>query len=169
MNLTDVQVWVIDSSALIEAKSIISIRNQWSAFKHLEQMVLEGRIAMPRQMIKEVSEVTHPDMPGAWAAGVRNSLRHPLNVGDDYITHVMRVAPDVVDPKKDREDADPWVLALALELAAKQLITCIVTEDIVDRHRISIATACSRLGLDWCSTRDFLGHCEISMLGKGKG
>ena len=124
---------------------------------------------MPRQMIKEVSEVTHPDMPGAWAAGVRTSLKHPLNVGDDYITHVMRVAGDVVDPNKDREDADPWVLALALQLADKQLITCIVTEDIVDRHRISIATACSRLGLDWCSTRDFLGHCGIAMLGRGEG
>lgn len=169
MNLTDIQVWVVDSSALIEAKSIISIRNQWSAFKHLEQMVLEGRIAMPRQMIKEVTEVTHPDMPGAWAAGVRNSLKHPLDVEDDYITHVMRVAPDVVDPKKDKEDADPWVLALALELTSKQITTCIVTEDVVDRNRISIATACLRLDLDWCFTRDFLKHCGIAVLGKGKG
>lgn len=169
MNPTNIQVWVVDSSALIEAKSIISIRNQWSAFKHLEQMVLEGRIAMPRQMIKEVTEVTHPDMPGAWAAGVRNSLKHPLDVGDDYITHVMRVAPDVVDPKKDKEDADPWVLALAFELTAKQITTCIVTEDVVDRNRISIATACSRLDLDWCFTRDFLKHCGIAVFGKGKG
>lgn len=169
MNLTDIQVWVLDSSALIKAKSIISIRNQWSTFKRLEQMVLDGEIAMPRQMIREVSEVTHPDMPGAWAAGVRNSLRHPLNVEDEYITHVMRVAGDVVDPNKDREDADPWVLALALELTSKQLITCIVTEDVVDRNRISIATACSRLDLDWCFTRDFLKHCGIAVIGKGKG
>lgn len=69
MNLTDVQVWVIDSSALIRAKYVISISNQWGAFKRLEQMVLKGRIAMPRQMIKEITEVTHLDMPGAWAKG----------------------------------------------------------------------------------------------------
>ena len=164
MNLDDVSIWVIDSSALIEAKSIVSISNQWNAFRYLERMVADGKIALPRHVISEVSEITHPDMPGAWASGVRDLLQHPLQADYDYLARVMSVAGDVVDANKTREDADPWVLALALQLQETTLFKiCIVTEDTVDRHRISMVTACSRLQLEWCRVRDFLGHCSIEM------
>jgi len=39
MNPDDIDVWIIDSSALIETKSIVSVTKQWEAFKDLEQMV----------------------------------------------------------------------------------------------------------------------------------
>lgn len=45
-------VWIVDSSALIKAKTIVAVNKQWSSFKYLEQMVIEGRIALPRQVIK---------------------------------------------------------------------------------------------------------------------
>lgn len=48
MNLDDIDVWIVDSSALIATKTIVSVANQWDAFKHLEQMVRDGQIAMPR-------------------------------------------------------------------------------------------------------------------------
>ena len=167
MNRGDVSVWVIDSSALIESKLIVSVSKQWDAFKGLEQMVVNGKIAMPRQVIKEVSELTHPDMPGAWASGVRGLLQHPLDADYDQITHVMNVAGDVVDANKPDEDADPYVLALARQLDKAGLKVRIVTEDRVDHDHISIVTACSRLGLEPpCSVRDFFNHCGIETLTK---
>lgn len=88
----------------------------------------------------------------------------PLQADYDYLARVMSVAGDVVDANQTREDADPWVLALALQLQETTLFKiCIVTEDTVDRHRISMVTACSRLQLEWCRVRDFLGHCSIEM------
>ena len=164
MNPDEVDVWIVDSSALIKAKTIVAVNNQWASFKHLEQMVIEGRIALPRQVIKEMSEIAHPDLPGAWAPGVRGSLQHPLDAGYDYISHVMSVAGDVVDVNKASEDADPWVLALALHIREDGYAVCIVTEDVVDRNRISIATACSRLNIDWCQVRGFFEHCGIAVL-----
>ncbi len=164
MNLDDVGVWIIDASALIKAKTIVSVSNQWHAFKQLEQMVVDGRIALPRQVINEVSEITHPDLPGAWAPGVRGRLRYPLDAGYEYLTRVLLVAGDVVDVNKPGEDADPWVLALALHLIDDGHTVCIVTEDTIDRKSISIATACSRFAIDYCGIRMFLGHCGIELL-----
>ena len=164
MNYDDVSVWVIDSSALIKAKSIISVHNQWKAFKHLEQMVIEGQIALPRQVIKEVSEITHPDLPGAWAAGVRGLLQHTMDADYECLAHVMAIAGEVVDVNKAREDADPWVLALARQLQKPCSAVCVVIEDIVDRKRISMKTACELLSLNWCSVREFLNHCGIDVL-----
>ena len=57
MNPDDIDIWIVDSSALIATKSIVSVTNQWDAFKHLEQMVQNGQIAMPRQVINEVSKI----------------------------------------------------------------------------------------------------------------
>ena len=172
MNLDDVEVWilnndevwVIDSSALIKAKTIVSVSNQWDAFKHLEQMVVNGRIALPRQVINEMADIAHPDLPGAWAPGVRGSFRHTLDADYEHMARVMSVARDVVDVNKSGEDADPWVLALALHLEGDGHTVCIVTEDVVDRTSISIATACGRLDLDWCGVRTFLDHCGIALL-----
>lgn len=69
-----------------------------------------------------------------------------------------------MEANKLSEDADPWVLALALRLKADSHTVCIVTEDTVDRTSISVATACDRLTIDWCHMRTFLGHCGIAML-----
>ena len=107
MNLDDVEVWILDSSALIGAKTVVSVSKQWEAFKHLEQMVGAGRIALPRQVINEVSKIAHPDLPGAWEPGVRRHLRHPLDAGYHHLAKVMSVAGNIVDVNKPDEDADP--------------------------------------------------------------
>lgn len=70
-------------------------------------------------------------------------------------------AGDVVDPNKTKEDADPYVLALALQLLEEGHDVCVVTEDRVDRNRIAVTNACTRLGLPHCSVRDFLGGLGV--------
>ena len=159
-------VCVLDTSALVDFKSLIPVSEQWSAFKTMEQMVLDGSIAMPRQVLTEASEVAHPDMPGAWAAGQRKLLVHPLDAAvDPYVKHVMSVAGDVVEAGKDAEEADPYVVALALEIANAGYEVCVVTSDRVDHGQIKIAlaTACDRLGVKVSSPPDFLtSKCGVA-------
>ena len=163
MNPDDVDVWVVDSSALIDTKKIVSVTKQWDAFKHLEQMVRDGKIAMPRQVINELQIIAHPDVPGAWASGVRGQFRHPLDVDLSHLDTVLLIAGDVVDVTKTTEDADPYVVALAVQLRDDGLKVCVVTEDTVDKISISIATACKRLMINHCGVRTFLAACGIVM------
>lgn len=117
---------------------------------------------MPRQVISEVSEITHPDTPGAWAAGVRDLLQHPLNTSWDSMARVMEVAGGLVDPNSPGDPADPWVAALALDLRDSRFDPCCVTEDEVDRRpRISLVTACNRLDLPSCGLIEFLADLQI--------
>lgn len=150
------RVWILDTSALVEAKSALSVSDQWQTFKLLEDMVRAGTVAMPRLVIREISEIAHPDLPGAWAPGVRDIQQHPLDPEWEHVQRVMAEAGDVVDPNKTKDDADPYVLALALQLVKQGLDVCVVTEDRVDRNRIAVTTACGRLGIAHCSVRDFL-------------
>ena len=69
------------------------------------------------------------------------------------------VAPDVIEEDAENDPADPYVLALALQLwRENEADECyVVTEDNVDRVplKISIRTACARLGLNCMDTRNF--------------
>ena len=76
----------------------------------------------------------------------------------ESITRVMLEFPNVVDHRKSEEDADPWVLALALHIENTGSKTCIVTEDVIDRESTSIATAANGMGLRHCCLQDFLDH-----------
>ena len=38
---------------------------------------------------------------------------------------------------------------------------CGVSEDVTDRHSLSVASACGRLGLGWMRTREFLEYCRV--------
>ena len=88
----DEPIWVLDTSALIAFKYLISGPEQWQAFERLTVLVDEARIAMPRQVLNEVAEVAHPDVPGVWAPGMRDRLRHPLDAAFEYVQRVMREA-----------------------------------------------------------------------------
>lgn len=154
--------WVLDTSALLEAKLAVAVGDQWDTFKLLEELVVAGRIAMPRLVIREASEIAHPDLPGAWAPAMRSHLVHPLDPDWNHLAEVMRVAGDVVDANKAEEDADPYVLALGRQLQAEAHEVVIVTEDRIDRVRIAMTTACARLGLSCCGVRAFLSEIGVA-------
>ena len=126
--LNDVTVWLLDSSSLIRTKLIINLREQWSAFRVLEDMAKNGQIAMPKQVINEVSRVRHPDIPGAWVVGVENYLEHPVNVDHRILSIIKSQCPDLADPRKEIDDADPYVVALAYQLQEQKEIPCIETD-----------------------------------------
>jgi Domain of unknown function (DUF4411) len=151
-------VYVLDACSIIAMKSLVAVADQWDFFKGLERLVVQGEIAIPIEVIREVAEGKHPDMPGAWARGMQAKLTRPLQAPPDVVRDVMHIAPDVIDADSQREQADPYVLALAMHLRADVETVHVVTDDRIDRRpiKISVVTACERLGLTWMATEDFL-------------
>ena len=156
-------VWILDTSALIEFKRLLPVPEQWNAFVRLGHLVENGRIAMPSQVLTEATRVSHPDVPGAWAAAMRGRLQHTLDPDYDFVQLVMQKAGDVVDLNRTTEDADPYVVALALHTRERGFDVVVVTADVVDRLpiRISLATACARLNLDTTTPEGFLAATGI--------
>lgn len=144
------RVVVLDASVIINMKKKVKVADQWEFFKGLEEEVDAGHIAIPAAVIREVSGGAHPDMPGAWARGMKDRLVHPLEPDPDRVAAVMAVAGDVIDATSDREQADPDVVALAMQIAASGHEVTVVEDDFVDRLpiKISLESACSRLGVD---------------------
>lgn len=55
----------------MKSKQTIAIDRQWHVFKQMEDMVKEGDIALPRQVVNELRDVAHPGRAGS--LGSRNA------------------------------------------------------------------------------------------------
>jgi hypothetical protein len=148
--------WVLDASSIIQIKLDVPRSKQWATLRGMEDLVVAGGIAIPREVAREVKAYAHPDAPGVWMHGVESKLGHPVDPPPAALTQVLAVAQDVVDPNK-AIDGDPYVLALAHDLMARGHKATVVTEDVNDNAiRIAVATACGRLGIKCVRLADFL-------------
>ena len=155
-------VFVLDANALIDMKGI-AVADQWDVFSTLAEHVDVGKVAIPLHVINEVGgpKVQHPDMPGAWAKGMQPRIRHPLEADPGFVAAVMTETPTLLDPEADTEQADPYVLALALQLRKDGHEPIVVTKDRTDRPpRISLFTACTHFGVECWWLEDFLAWLE---------
>ena len=157
--ISDDFVFVLDASAIIQIKQDVHVTHQWGLFRHLEIKFQSGEIAFPPQISAELRRAPHPDAPGVWACGMEMLRPKGFDVVqfEVYLEQVMSIAPDVIDPKKgdDEEDADPYVLALALEQRSLGREVKVVTIDRNDyADHIALTTACDRLGIGHLSLEE---------------
>ena len=139
-------------------KVLVRVDKQWDLFQHLQALVDGGEVAMPRQVIREVGELAHPDAPGVWARGMAHRLQHPLDVEYEYLRRVMKAAPNLVEANQQKDVADPYVVALALQLMAGGERVEVVTDDVTDHlpTKIALGTACDRLKIPHTTCQTFL-------------
>ena len=119
-------------------------------------MVEEGSLYICRTAVREM-KVEHPDAPGAWAYGIRQKVQQCYDPTEESRALVMRVAGDVVDPEDEEDDADPYVIAQAIDLRDLGRRVVVVTRDRLDyADHISVAEACSRFDITTCDERAFV-------------
>lgn len=159
-------VFVLDSSLIIQLKREIKADRQWELAKHMEELVVAGRITFPPQVLREIRGQQHTDIPEAWALAVSSKIATPSSPGWDHVEAVMAVADDLIEADAEGDPADPYVVALALELREEGFDAIVATADIVDRPplKISMGTACDRLALAWMDLDEFL-RCMFEDLG----
>ena len=123
--------YVLDASAIIEMKNPERIPwdRQWRLLRCLEEMVEQHRIAFPRMVLVELRRVKHLDAPGVWALGVFGSQPPNFEPPDRLIAEVRTRVPNVVDPEAEDDDADPAVIAQAVQLSALGRHAIVVTKD----------------------------------------
>lgn len=150
------RILVLDTNAIINLKKL-PIRQQWSFFKKAERLVESGHIVFPRQVHQEISRVKHPDAPGVWAAGIASSVRQS-DPREETLKKVLEVASDMLDPNSEKDLADPYVVAMALELqGGGKCQVSVVSDDKVDHSGLtSVATACNRLSVPCIGVDEFI-------------
>ena len=108
--------YVIDTSSLINIRMFYPISIFTSFWDKLDGLALEGRLASPQTVLEELGQ-KDDDYLINWARSHKDKLiytdysEHFLQ----YVEEIMDRFPELIDNKSTKEQADPYVIALALE------------------------------------------------------
>ena len=145
-------VWILDSSAAINFKSV-PIDSQWEVGERLLALVRQGLLQFPEPVHYELTApeiIQHPDVPGAWAARAWQLMNPKPSPAPETIKEVLGSHPQLVDGDAHFDQADPYVVALALEHARSSYsVTVIANDD-------ALRTACDSFGIPTMSSAELV-------------
>lgn len=144
-------VGILDTSSIIEIRRSIPNSLKSKVFGELTRLAEAGQLYFPREVVKELQRAVdpaNPDQQFTWAKNVEK-VATALDIPFDTVRQVLAQVPRVMDPDKQREDeADPYILALALKLHREDRRVVVVTEENKDTPaKMSLRTAAGVLGL----------------------
>ena len=150
--MTQPAIWVIDTSSIAEVRRSITNDKKPTVFARMSMLVEQGRLVFAKQVVDELERTADPDSPDAqykWAKQSEGTACKQA-VSLEEVKSVLATVPGVLDPDKDVgvEEADPYLLALALRLRTEGADARIVTEEKNDMPRkMSLRTAAGLLGI----------------------
>ena len=147
------EIAVKDTSSIIHIRRLVTRDEQQAVFAKLGVLVDEGKLVFPREVLKELERWANPDTesddrPLQWAR-VNSPRATNQNVPLEVVRDVVHKVPRILDPDKPGvEEADPYVLALAIHLQAEGKQVTVLTDERKDRpEKMSMTTACGVLRL----------------------
>ena len=155
-------VAIIDTSSVIRIREIVVRAQLPVVFIKLTQLVQSDKLVFPKEVQDELERWTNPDPnsqdpPLVWAQlNAHLATRHVVKL--ETVKAVVNQVPEVIDEDKlGVEEADPYVLALAIQLQEQGKQVTVLTEDRKDRpDKMSITTACGVLRLPCLPVHVFL-------------
>jgi hypothetical protein len=175
------RIWVADTCALVDVRRCVvpsETRQTHSArrqvFKKLEELVDAGRLVFPHETYRELKEgnAQHDDA----------AQDHPFHFVERCKKTALRVANleivkelvadtlvrRVIDPTAEKDEADIYVLSVALGLQRAGKEVGVLTQERRDQAtKLSMNTACGLLGLVCLPMQAFLHQEGIWTWGGG--
>jgi len=139
------QLWVIDTSSLLAVRETYSAAHERKVFSAMTKYATRQKLLYPPEVCAELERgaesESNPDPPLVWARNHRHCSERPADLAT--VRRVLDRVPELLDPDNPNEQADPYVLAVSLDLHIGGFDVCVVTDDRRDRPptKISLATA----------------------------
>lgn len=156
--MADETIYVADTSALIEIQRKYPNDVFELLWKNLSKLADKERIISPKQVLEEINRFAKEDYLKKWAADHRKIFKEPTPAQILKIKEILSQYPRLINPASEHEQADPYVIALALcgEIQTKLFrnIRVVVTEEsFVQQNKIPFV--CSKLSVQCVNTLEF--------------
>lgn len=164
-----IKIYCFDTSAFVTlsrtSENVIEIPE--ALWKRLEKMMKVGELVSHRIVFDEISSgAKNPDFITKWIADKRDYF---LNRTDAQIVDVQKIVqkfPDLIDPNQEREQADPWLIALAIEKSKNdnlfEVCVCVVVSQENRNSSKKIPAVCKAFKVGHLSLRQFFDEIGLS-------
>ncbi len=170
------RVYCFDTSAFVmlsrTSENIIELPKELWA--HLEKMMREGEIISHEIVFAEINSGTKdPDFITKWVADKKDSFLKKTHNQVVEVSKIVKQFPGLIDSDAEHEQADPWIIALAIEKCKDRTLfqdcECIVVSQESQKSSKKIPAVCSFFNIKHFSLKDFftdIGLTTQTTLGK---
>ena len=148
--MTD-DVYIIDTSSLVKLNRNNPIDVFPSIWEKLKFLADNDRLVAPREVHNEIKQ--NDDMLSKWAKNQKRMFKEPTQRQIQLVQEILKDCPSLIDTER-KYDADPWVIALAIELSSspqKTLLTIkriVVTEEKLRGTQVKIPYVCGQKSIE---------------------
>jgi len=141
--------YIIDSSSLIGLNKGNPIDVYPSVWQKLESLINRGSLLAPKEVLFEIMD--GDDQLASWAKHHRKLFVEPTPKQLEILKSILKDYPSLVKEHR-KHDADAWVIALTIEMAAqKSLLTIkriVVTEEKLRGNQVKIPFVCQKYSIE---------------------
>ncbi|MGM5484332.1 MAG: DUF4411 family protein [Nanobdellota archaeon] len=109
--------YIIDTSSLVKLNRNNPLDVFPTIWKKLEQLIKDNRLIAPKEVLLEISQ--NDDQLSKWTKKQRKMFKDPTPKQIEIVKNILDKFPSLIDVER-KYDADPWVIALASEIANSQ-------------------------------------------------
>lgn len=174
---TKVKIYVFDTSAFIRINRFYPPTIVSDLWENLELLLKSGSIISHEYVLNEIKPkgTSKPDFLARWISDKTGIFKGITVRQTDFVKEILNEFPGLIDYKKEKDEADPWVIALAKEeieepgLFGKEVI--VVSEESISSSQ-KIPAVCKHFKIphmslfEFFSERKWMFRLEEDMDGK---
>lgn len=164
------RVYCFDTSAFTTlnrtSENIIELPGM--LWKKLEAMMKSGEIISHRLVFDEISSNSkNPDFIAKWIADKKDCFLSRTDAQIVEIPKIIKKFPTLIDYKYEREQADPWLIALAIEKSREnnlfEVFELVVVSQESSKSSQKIPAVCKAFDIRHLSLREFFDEIGLSI------
>ena len=144
-------VYIVDTSSLVKLNRNNPIDVFPSIWERLKLLSDNNRLIAPKEVFNEIKQ--NDDMLSKWAKQQKKMFKEPTQRQITIVQEILKDYPALIDAER-KYDADPWVVALAIEMSSNQQTTLVtikrivVTEEKLRGNQIKIPFVCNQKSIE---------------------
>lgn len=143
--------YIIDTSSLVKLNRENPLDVYPSVWKKLETLAAAGFLIAPKEVFNEINQ--NDDQLSNWAKKQRKMFKNPTPKQIGLVKQILENHPALIDVDR-KYDADPWVIALAIEMSTGhqktlfQIKRIVVTEEKLRGNKENIPFVSNELSIE---------------------
>ncbi len=163
------KIYCFDTSAFVTlsrtSENIIELPK--TLWEHLEAMMESGNIISHRIVFNEISSNSkNPDFIAKWIADKKECFIDRTDIQIAEIPKIVKKFPGLINYAYEREQADPWLIALAIEKSKDNNLFEVSASVVVSQENPNsskkIPAACKAFNIGHLSLRSFFDEIGLS-------
>lgn len=143
-------IYVIDSSSLIELNKHNAMDVYVSVWKNMNKLIESERLLAPKEVLNEIQN--YDDTLAKWAKLQKKLFVEPTARQIEIVQKLLKEYPSLINVDA-KYSADPWVIALAISLQEQKTLfnikRIVVTEERLIGNKIRIPFVCNQKSIEY--------------------